>query len=192
MIFSFSIVSAQSLTITPSSININAYPGESILVPITITTDGNVAVLFNSSNKEIKIYPESLVVHKITNIELNLTISKDAIPGEIYFNIFSSTEMLEKKIVIEGEDIEHFYPVYINNNTIINNTCSNTSVISDNCEKENKYKFCSKYIFYICLSVGIIIFLYIIYNILSKRKNKDERRFFNHGKSNNKLKKEAV
>ena len=100
-IFLISFISSAPISISPSSIIISAYPGETILQNLTIYSEGNYSVYFNSSNGNVTIEPTIFLVESELNVTINITFAKDIIPGIIKFNIFVETSYPEKKVVVE-------------------------------------------------------------------------------------------
>ena len=81
------VVSA-NISISPSSIDINVYPGETHQVNLTITSDEIYEVYFNSTNPHISITPSSIIINKgATNAVINLTFALDIPSGITNFNI---------------------------------------------------------------------------------------------------------
>ena len=81
------IVSA-NISISPSSIDINVYPGETHQINLTITSDEIYEVYFNSTNPHISITPSSIIINKgATNAVINLTFALDIPSGITNFNI---------------------------------------------------------------------------------------------------------
>ncbi len=86
------IVSAD-ISISPSSIDINVYPGETHQVNLTITSDEIYEVYFNSTNTHISITPSSIIINKgVTNAVINLTFSLEIPSGITNFNIEENNE----------------------------------------------------------------------------------------------------
>jgi len=93
-IFLIGIVSA-SVTISPSTINIDTYPGETHSVNITIMADGNYLLIFNSSNQDISISPSSIeTINGVMNTTINLTFSTTISVGVHTFDVRGGTEVL--------------------------------------------------------------------------------------------------
>lgn len=94
IIFLMGIISAE-VTITPSVININTFPGETHSVNITIKADGNYLVVFNSTNPDISISPSSIqTINGEFGTVINLTFSKDISAGIHTFDVKGGTEVM--------------------------------------------------------------------------------------------------
>jgi len=93
------LVSAQ-ISLSPSTFNIDAMPGETHFRNITITTDGNYAVYLNSSSEgNITInYSSPLIVEKSKIIEVAFFFPKDLAPGIYDIQINGSTEVYKETI----------------------------------------------------------------------------------------------
>src|SRR3990167_1738789 len=93
-------VSAQ-ISLSPSTISISGFPGETIEKNITITTDGNYAVFLNVSNTSIILnYSSPLIVEKTKIIQVDFIIPKDSLPGNYSFEIFGKIDIsVEERIV---------------------------------------------------------------------------------------------
>ena len=91
-------ISAQ-ISISPSSININSFPGETHSINLTITSDGRYAVFFNSTNKDISITPYYIVTNgNLQNETINLTFARDISKGTFNFDILGSSEVIEVQV----------------------------------------------------------------------------------------------
>lgn len=94
------IVSA-GVTITPSSISINAFPGETHQVNITIKADGNYLLIFNSTDSKITITPESMAtINGEIKTKINLTFAKDISLGVHTFDVKGSTEVITVEVPV--------------------------------------------------------------------------------------------
>lgn len=83
-----SLTSAQSISITPSTINLNnIYPGQTYQQNITISSDSDYLVLLNATNN-VSISPYLLnITQGDNNITLNITIPTNLSSGNLEFDI---------------------------------------------------------------------------------------------------------
>ena len=125
-----SLVSAQSVSISPSNIALgNIFPNENYTQNLTISSDGIYAIILNSSNPNIIIYPPQILSDGTNNqsVQINISASSNISSGNIDFDINSNLNELEvPTIVYQSSGGGNPYPVYVTqNNTqyfIINHT----------------------------------------------------------------------
>lgn len=91
------LCSAVSLSLSPSTFNIDAFPGETHYRNITITTDGNYAVYLNStSNASITInYTSPIIVEGSKEIQVGFIFAGDIPPALYTVEITGSIEHYE-------------------------------------------------------------------------------------------------
>lgn len=82
------------IELSPSTLSLNAYPGETVLRNISIETLGNYLVYINSSLSEVVLnYTSPIIVEKHKTIQVAFSFPKDIAPGVYSINLSASTEV---------------------------------------------------------------------------------------------------
>lgn len=96
--------------LTPTHFNFSVYPGEMKQLNITIESESNYTINFNSSNHYIEIRPKSTnILNGTTNLTLNLTFAGDIPIGDINF-IIGENITTPKSFFTSGDGVGHTTP----------------------------------------------------------------------------------
>jgi len=96
LVISIGITSATQVTISPTNITVNTFPGETHTVLLNITSDGDYTIYFKLSNPtggnpDINISPSYIdVIDGVQNVLVNLTFPYNISSGTFSFDIESN------------------------------------------------------------------------------------------------------
>lgn len=172
---SFSLISAQSISILPSTIDLGTvYPNQNYTENVTITSDENVVIYFSSSNPNIEIFPEFLNLNPVTE---NTTLTFHVLPSASIGNF--SVDMDSSVIIPETQNSNSPYmygpsPFFMNKsiqnktNKILTNNTQQNNQTQNQPTKKTDYTFLK-------ISIGLLLIL-VLTALIIKRKNRAERR----------------
>lgn len=193
-LFSLSFISSAQININPSSILIQAYPGETHYQNFSITTDGNYAVyLIAQSPANITInYTSPIIVERNKVISLGFYLPTGIVPGVYAINLTGSIDVADTPIIItQVNEIRGGGGLVYRDKVIYkNNTIDNPILIKKITELENEIivlkndttkltpilegKSIMKYFWLVIIILVIIVLLIYLIKIIRDKVKKDE------------------